>query len=199
MFAMVCMLLLYAFALIKYIYGQFEVKANTLHQELFLSNTHDFESISESIRDRVPNNHISDVIPPSNLRNVKPTKATPNGELESSPILGTILEHNKSSVSTFLEPNDLVTAVVQCSTTQGNITIDVRGSWSPRGSEQFLTLVDKKLFSDLPFFRVCPRYIAQFGVKYKYEEKFSVIEDDPSLWGVRDMDFGYMFFAVRLY
>lgn len=57
--------------------------------------------------------------------------------------------------------DDAVTAVVSCSTTQGDLTIDVRGNWAPIGSQQFLSLVEKGLFTDLPFFRVCPRYISK--------------------------------------
>ena len=56
--------------------------------------------------------------------------------------------------------DDAVTAVVSCTTSQGNVTIDVRGKWAPLGAEQFLHLVDNNMFTDLPFFRVCPRYIS---------------------------------------
>ena len=96
--------------------------------------------------------------------------------------------------------NDIVTHVVECSTTKGNLTIDIRKHWAPLGAGQFLKLVDheKRFFKDLPFFRVCPRYITQFGVKYGWNdgtEGISTILDDPSLVGKREMDFGYLFFA----
>lgn len=98
---------------------------------------------------------------------------------------------------------DAVTALVQCGTSKGNVTIDVRGKWSPKGAEQFLKLVRLGHFDDLPFYRVAPRYITQFGRKYRAPDKpdplrenhIEVIKDDPSLWGLRDMDFGYVFFA----
>jgi hypothetical protein len=32
---------------------------------------------------------------------------------------------------------DAVTDIVQCSTSKGNVTIDVRRKWSPKGAEQF--------------------------------------------------------------
>ena len=96
-------------------------------------------------------------------------------------------------------PDDTVTAVVQCSTSKGNLTIDVRSNWAPIGAARYLDLVKHKFFENLPFFRVCPRYITQFGVKYRDPDTLPVpcsgIEDDPSLWGVRDMDFGYLFYA----
>lgn len=93
--------------------------------------------------------------------------------------------------------DDTVTAVVECATSAGNVTIDVRSGWSPRGAGQFLELVDLGLFSDLPFTRVCPKYIAQYGRRHGYRlpPHVRVIADDPPMWGKRDMDFGYVFFA----
>eukprot|EP01035_Chromulina_nebulosa_P016935 gene16935-22427_t len=93
--------------------------------------------------------------------------------------------------------DDTVTAIIDCNTTSGNIVIDVRSGWGPLGSNQFLELIKSNHFNDLPFYRVCPRYVTQFGVKYNYNipNNIKVIKDDPSLWGKRDMDFGYVFFA----
>jgi len=99
--------------------------------------------------------------------------------------------------------DDTVTAVVECRTSAGNLTIDVRSGWSPLGAAQFLRLVDLDLFTDLPFTRVCPKYITQYGRKYRQpntldplrEAGVKVIADDPNMWGRRDMDLGYVFFA----
>ena len=101
--------------------------------------------------------------------------------------------------------DDTVTAVVECSTTAGNLTIDVRSAWSPLGSAQYLKIVEKNLFEEMAFTRVCPRYITQYGRKYREPhtpdplglppDPLGVIKDDPSMWGKRDMDFGYVFFA----
>lgn len=93
--------------------------------------------------------------------------------------------------------DDTVTAVVECGTSAGNVTIDVRSAWSPRGAAQFLELVDLGLFTDLPFTRVCPKYIAQYGRRngFRLPASVNVIPDDAPLWGKRDMDFGYVFFA----
>lgn len=92
---------------------------------------------------------------------------------------------------------DTITAVVECKTTHGPITIDVRERWGPLGAAQYLSLVDQEFFSDLAFFRVAPRYITQFGAKLRENNHATVstIKDDKSLWGKRDMDFGYLFFA----
>lgn len=91
--------------------------------------------------------------------------------------------------------DDTVTSVVECVTSQGNLTIDVRSGWAPLGSIQYLNLISQNFFTDLPFFRVCPRYITQFGAKYQSQINVKVIKDDRTLWGVRDMDYGYVFFA----
>lgn len=98
--------------------------------------------------------------------------------------------------------DDSVTAVVKCATSAGNLTIDVRAGWAPHGVRQYLDLVDHGLFEDLPFFRVCPKYVTQFGVKHWPDGNPLVasglnrpIPDDPSLWGRRDMRFGFLFFA----
>jgi hypothetical protein len=61
---------------------------------------------------------------------------------------------------------DTVTAVVECDTTRGSFTIDVRGQWAPLGAPRFLELIEMDMFTDLPFFRVAPEYITQFGPKY---------------------------------
>lgn len=93
---------------------------------------------------------------------------------------------------------DLVTAIVECQTSHGNLTIDLRENWAPLGVKRFLELIERGLFTNSPFFRVCPRYITQFGVKYGWKGGMGNIPDDPSLWGKRDMNFGYLFFAVDL-
>lgn len=88
--------------------------------------------------------------------------------------------------------DDTVTAIVQCSTTQGELVMDVRAGWSPIGAAQFLKLVDIGHFTDLPFTRVAPRYITQFGRKYiapgsaevGYLQRggISRLRDDPTMW-----------------
>jgi hypothetical protein len=95
--------------------------------------------------------------------------------------------------------DDTITATALCYTTKGKLEIDIRSGWSPIGAEQLLLLIDNGFFVNLPFTRVCPRYITQFGMKYQSdkEDHFQAkgIKDDASLWGVRDIDFGYLFFA----
>lgn len=90
--------------------------------------------------------------------------------------------------------DDTVTAIVQCSTTAGNLTIDVRGNWAPIGSAHYLNLVETGLFTKSPFIRVCPKYITQFG-QGRHTKASKVLMDDPTLWGKRDMNYGYLFYA----
>ena len=97
-------------------------------------------------------------------------------------------------------------AVVECSTTKGNLTIDIRSNWAPIGADHFLKLIEADLFTNLPFSRVCPRYITQFGVRHAPDHQSesskqiikTILKDDNSLWGIRDMDFGYIFYAVKI-
>jgi len=115
----------------------------------------------------------------------------------SNPIIGTDMQSDGI--------DDTVTAIVQCSTTRGEVVMDVRAGWSPVGAVQFLKLVDLGHFTDLPFTRVAPRYITQFGRKYIAPDSpevgylkrggISTLKDDPTMWGKRDMDFGYVFYA----
>lgn len=95
--------------------------------------------------------------------------------------------------------NDIVTAIIECQTSHGNLIIDIRENWSPYGARRYMELIERGLFTNSPFFRVCPRYITQFGVKYGWKGGLGNIPDDPSLWGKRDMNFGYLFFAVGFF
>ena len=124
-----------------------------------------------------------------------------DGAEQSSSFLSSSSSSSASNTVPDPAPDDLldtITAVVECKTTHGPLTIDVREHWGPLGAAQFLRLVDQGFFAHLPFFRVAPRYITQFGVKVQASQSAAgvkTIKDDTSLWGKRDMDFGYLFFA----
>jgi cyclophilin family peptidyl-prolyl cis-trans isomerase len=119
------------------------------------------------------------------------------GPLTSEEVLAQLSASDSVELSSV--PDDTVTTVVSCATSKGNITIDIRRDWGPNGVDRYLDLVRANYFDDLPFFRVCPRYITQFGVKHvkagDARPKCSSLNDDPSLWGIRDMDTGYLFYA----
>src|SRR5262249_35788736 len=53
---------------------------------------------------------------------------------------------------------------VRVETTQGAFVIDLERAWAPRGVDRFYNLVRAGFFDDSRFFRVVPRFIAQFGI-----------------------------------
>jgi peptidyl-prolyl cis-trans isomerase A (cyclophilin A) len=72
---------------------------------------------------------------------------------------------------------------VKFATTKGDILIDVTRAWAPRGADRFYNLVRAGYFTDAPFYRVMPRFMAQFGVSARPEVnhafKGADILDDP--------------------
>jgi cyclophilin family peptidyl-prolyl cis-trans isomerase len=151
------------------------------------------EVLSKPINRNNNNNFDKSILLQDPLSAMKLNEAAPRGKIVSE--YEEMFFSNKKD-----DINDIVTHVVECSTTKGNITIDVRKHWAPLGAKQFIKLVDheNRFFKDLPFFRVCPKYITQFGIKYGWSdgaEGISTILDDPNIIGKREMDFGYVFFA----
>jgi peptidyl-prolyl cis-trans isomerase A (cyclophilin A) len=72
---------------------------------------------------------------------------------------------------------------VKFATTKGDILIDVTRAWAPRGADRFYNLVRAGYFTDAPFYRVMPRFMAQFGVSARPEVNRAFqgadILDDP--------------------
>mmetsp|Transcript_789 Transcript_789/g.1514 ORF Transcript_789/g.1514 Transcript_789/m.1514 type:complete len:260 (+) Transcript_789:46-825(+) len=67
-------------------------------------------------------------------------------------------------------------------TPPSEVVMEIHKSWSPNGAKQFLTLVQNRFFKDAKFFRVVPKFMAQFGIAADpaVQEKFRVnIPDDP--------------------
>jgi peptidyl-prolyl cis-trans isomerase A (cyclophilin A) len=68
-------------------------------------------------------------------------------------------------------------------TTRGTFVVDVIRAWSPLGVDRFHELVNAGYFTDVAFFRVVPRFVAQFGmhgdpaVNRRWDER--AIADDP--------------------
>jgi hypothetical protein len=89
--------------------------------------------------------------------------------------------------------------VVQCKSTQGNVTMYIQPSWSEHGSKRFLELVDDNAFDAMPVYRVHPGCAMQFGIRSNYNnQKWTAIPDDsPTTQHKRIIQYGYMFFAVR--
>lgn len=68
-------------------------------------------------------------------------------------------------------------------TTKGDILIDVRRSWAPRGADRFYNLVKVGAFNGVAFFRVVEGFMAQFGIpgdpQVSAAWRTARIEDDP--------------------
>lgn len=105
----------------------------------------------------------------------------------SAAILGVLMlasacagESSQESVAPTPAPDSFRVAF---ETTRGNFTVDVIRAWSPRGADRFYEMVNAGYFTDVAFFRVLPRFIAQFGmhgdpsVNRRWEDR--PIRDDP--------------------
>jgi homoserine O-acetyltransferase len=53
---------------------------------------------------------------------------------------------------------------VRIETTQGTFVVELVRDWAPIGTDHFYNLVRAGFFDDSRFFRVIPRFIAQFGI-----------------------------------
>jgi peptidyl-prolyl cis-trans isomerase A (cyclophilin A) len=53
---------------------------------------------------------------------------------------------------------------VKFTTTKGDVIIQVTRAWAPLGADRFSNLVRGGFYKDAAFFRVLPRFMAQFGI-----------------------------------
>jgi peptidyl-prolyl cis-trans isomerase A (cyclophilin A) len=53
---------------------------------------------------------------------------------------------------------------VRFETSRGPFVVEARRSWSPAGADRFYYLVRNKFYDETRFFRVVPRFMAQFGL-----------------------------------
>jgi peptidyl-prolyl cis-trans isomerase A (cyclophilin A) len=91
--------------------------------------------------------------------------------------------------------------LVKCHTTAANgapFVIEVRHDWAPLGADRFLKLVQSGYFTGVPFFRVVPGFLTQFGITpdrklRKFWREQGPIQDDPNEH--RPIKRGYLSFA----
>jgi peptidyl-prolyl cis-trans isomerase A (cyclophilin A) len=68
-----------------------------------------------------------------------------------------------------LKPNTLKAKApevykVKLTTTKGDVIIQVNRVWAPIGADRFYNLVKAGFYKDAAFFRIVPRFVAQFGI-----------------------------------
>jgi peptidyl-prolyl cis-trans isomerase A (cyclophilin A) len=111
-----------------------------------------------------------------------PTKAPPPAAAKASTAPAT------AAAGDLLNPASLkatapATFRVKMTTTKGDIVMELTRAWAPRGVDRFYNLVRAGYFTDCPFYRVMPNFMAQFGVSARPEVnrawKNANIQDDP--------------------
>ncbi len=58
---------------------------------------------------------------------------------------------------------------VKLTTTKGDVIIQVNRGWAPLGSDRFYNLVKYGFYTNAAFFRIVPRFVAQFGISARPE------------------------------
>src|SRR5579859_6754500 len=72
---------------------------------------------------------------------------------------------------------------VKLETTKGDIVLSVTRDWAPKGADRLYALAKSGYYDECRFYRVLPKYIAQFGINgapavaAKWKEL--AIDDDP--------------------
>lgn len=82
------------------------------------------------------------------------------------------------------EEDAIVTNLIQCETTKGDIKIEIYRDWAPLGADRFVELVRDGFFQDIALFRCVKRFLTQFGISDKPQYKHwhgKEIPDDPNL------------------
>jgi len=88
-----------------------------------------------------------------------PKKAAPAAPKKAAPV----------AVPDLLHPGTLKARApevykVKFTTTKGDVIIQVNRVWAPIGSDRFYNLVRAGFYKDAAFFRIVPRFVAQFGI-----------------------------------
>lgn len=72
---------------------------------------------------------------------------------------------------------------VKLETTKGDIVLKITRDWAPKGADRFHALVKAGYYDDCRFYRVLPKFIAQFGINgtpaVAAKWKALPIDDDP--------------------
>jgi peptidyl-prolyl cis-trans isomerase A (cyclophilin A) len=77
----------------------------------------------------------------------------------------------------------VVTDIVKCETTKGELLIHIYRDWAPLGADRFKLLVEIGFFRDIGMFRTVKGFLSQFGISDKKIFKYwhvSRIKDDEN-------------------
>ena len=71
---------------------------------------------------------------------------------------------------------------VKFTTTKGDVIVQVNRVWAPLGADRFYNLVRGGFYKDAAFFRIVPRFVAQFGIPARPDvaavwEKAKILDD----------------------
>jgi peptidyl-prolyl cis-trans isomerase A (cyclophilin A) len=96
---------------------------------------------------------------------------------------------------------DINGTLVKCHTTAANgaaFILEIKREWAPLGAERFLQLVESGYYTNVPFFRVVPGFLTQFGIPPASDVRkrwrlAGSIKDDPTQ--NRPILRGYLSFA----
>ncbi len=53
---------------------------------------------------------------------------------------------------------------IKFETTAGDVIIEVKRAWAPKGADRFYSLVKNGFYDNCRFFRIVPNFVAQFGI-----------------------------------
>jgi peptidyl-prolyl cis-trans isomerase A (cyclophilin A) len=110
----------------------------------------------------------------------EPTPAAPSAEGGADAIADAKRERLDPRRAILTAP-ERFTVVLE--TTQGDLHVDVRRSWAPRGADRFYNLVKLGFYEDVAFFRVIAGFMAQTGLHgdpaINTLWRTQRIEDDP--------------------
>jgi peptidyl-prolyl cis-trans isomerase A (cyclophilin A) len=57
------------------------------------------------------------------------------------------------------------TALVKCSTSHGDVAMELYREWSPNGFDRAVSLYEQGFYNHSHFYRVIPGFLVQFGIR----------------------------------
>jgi len=77
-------------------------------------------------------------------------------------------------------------ARIECSTSAGDIVLELHRRWSPAGYDRAVQLFARHFYDQSHFFRTVPNFLVQFGISYSEDTALqqiakTPIPDDPQL------------------